>query len=499
VLTGVVGHASSEAADTVDETARLSGTLIAVATGKVSGTQFRSEAVVRATPSEGMKTTFELRILAGLAYEFTFIPDDTTLPTFLFSRTVSTSARMDIVLPRKDAYRHVNGVVVTDALTNTPISGALVSCKGDTPSCTSAITDSEGQFSITLEPGDGTVTIRVALSKASIPFPTRTFVYDGDTSLDAESFQVLSVGPIPATQTISLQVVGDSADGFVKIPSAQVLLSGQAAGGDVSASGLTDAEGLLTLSLLEGTYAVAVLPGAEAKFASTQVSLDLSALQGGAFVIPLEARARVSGQVLDRSTGAAVQNVAVSLITNRLLIFENLEDSLPDVSFSAVTDADGRFDMGYDPGQYAISITPSSQSGLPRFSQPNLDLSGGDKSLTIRMSDAALVKGRISDVQGTPVSNAQVQFFFYLPQQTAQSIWALQDNSFSSSIQVAGTCRTDADGNYALVLPVIEATEYNGDYVAPVSGADNGTDGTDASAEDSGSDNVFGLPVVEVD
>ncbi len=507
-LKGVVGHAVTEVDGEVDRSALVAGTLIAMAVGKIPGTQFRSEAAVRAAPLSGVGTTFEIAVQAGLEYEFTFVPTDPNLPPHVFSRAFAGSTTLDVALPPVDHYLQIDGVVLADNVSNAPVPGAIITCVGNAPSCTTATTDSEGRFTLTMEPGRASVTLRVAPGKTSIAFPVRLFAYNSEAPLEADGFQVLVVGPIPVSRNVSLQVVGDGPDGMVGIASAQVLVSGLAGGGGVTASGLTDAMGRLSLPLLDGVYAVAVLPGSDSRFASTQVSLELATLEGGAFVIRLEARPRLTGQVIDRESGAPVQNVAVSLMTSRLDVFDNLSDSLPDVSFSTLTDNNGRFESGYDPGRYAVSVTPSSQSGLPRFSQPDLALSGGDKSLTIRMSPASLVKGRISDASGAAVAGAQVQFFFHLPKNAADSEWALQDNSFSNSIQIAGTCRTDATGAYALVLPLIGTATDKGD--ASYSGEPTGgvTPGTDASpdagandqpaeGDETGDINAFGLPEIE--
>lgn len=500
----------------------VGGYLVATAPGLIPGTQFRSETKVYASLAQanglgeiaemegtdteaGYQPTFVLRLLPGLTYSLAFIPDleDDDLPDLPVhdvSAQFSKSGRFDIVLPSRKQYLDAKftGLVVLDEAGSQPVEGARVTGSvGDGTSGTTATTDGLGVFTLVLPPGQGLVTLRVEPGQSSPPFPEFEFVYaEGLTELAAMATPRFVVGPVPPEREIILQVVNVTDDSLVPVPQARVEAHGQAAGGKASGFGIAGSDGVVKMTLLEGVYSLTIMPPAGSMFASNQTVLDLETKKNEeVFVVPLGRREKIQGRILRMEGGEGVPGAVVTLQTNQVSAFEGAQQGTQDFSVDVVTDAIGGFEVYVDPGLYAISVVPPAWSGLARFSQPSVDLTVGDAALNVSLPDGALVRGHLqridADGKAVPLDSAQVQFYFEAPEdKLGGGYWALDQTSFATAIQLAGSSTVDDQGAFSLVVPQLDLTLIDGGEPRPGTDPPYNGDATSKSA--------YGLPAVEV-
>lgn len=494
----------------------VGGYLVATAPGLIPGTQFRSESKVLAdledvtkvqNPDTNMdfKPAYTLLLLPGRVYELAFIPDLhddelPDLPVHYVSTQFSKSGRFDIVLPSREQYygAKFTGLVVLDEAGSQPVEGARVTgTVGDGTAGTTATTDSLGVFTMVLPPGQGLVTLRVEPGQSSLTFPEREFFYvEGLTELVALATPRFVVGPVPPEREIILQVVNVSESGLEPVPQARVEAHGMAAGGEASGFGIAGSDGVVKMTLMEGVYSLTIMPPAGSRFASNQTVLDLETKKNEeVFVVPLGVREMIQGRILRMETDEGVSGAVVTLQTNQVSAFEGAQQGIQDFSVDVVTDATGGFDVFVDPGLYAISVVPPAWSGLARFSQPSVDLTVGDASLNVSLPDGALVRGRVQriDAEGkaVPLDAAQVQFYFEASEdKLADGYWALDQTSFATAIQLAGSSSVDDLGAFSLVVPQLDQALL--DDGEPLPGTEpNGGEDADAKS-------AYGLPAVEV-
>jgi hypothetical protein len=196
-----------------------------------------------------------------------------------------------------------------------------------------------------------------------------------------------------------------------------------------------------------------------------------------------------------------VGGALVTLSTNHLPALNDVSLGLQDESFSVVTAADGTFRVAVDAAPYALSVVPPSASGLPRYSQPVIDLTGGDKLVTVPLPEGALVFGTVTrastdpgsgKVGAVPVPDAQVRFFYEVAAgASVADLWSTsQEATFAAAVQVAGAARTASDGTYTAVVPVLVQVDGKFGGSGPVPGENGADAGTAAS---------FGLPDTDVD
>jgi hypothetical protein len=152
--------------------------------------------------------------------------------------------------------------------------------------------------------------------------------------------------------------------------------------------------------------------------------------------------------------------------------------------FEATTAPDGTFAMNVDPGAYALSVTPPARTGFPRVAYPSVDLATYH-TLGVSLPEGALIRGRIlAAADGSPLASTSVRLFFPIAQITAQNTWSLGDTSFASTLQTAAEGRTDADGRFDVVVPVVAK---DGQGLSP----DGTPTNTKAVAD-------FGLPAIDL-
>ncbi|MBM4398386.1 MAG: hypothetical protein FJ087_22185, partial [Deltaproteobacteria bacterium] len=329
------------------------------------------------------------------------------------------AGRFDILLPARTEYTTVTGVVARGAQNEEPVRGARVTATVAQPLSqktvrNSAITDDEGRFSIVVT-GQGAITVRVEPGKDSPLF-----------------VQVTTPGG--ATRTSS-----------------------------------TGKDGVAKLSIPDGTYTLAVMPPAGSELAAKWVPLSVSADMQT--LLPLDPRVRLAGRVVRNADDVPVANAVVTLVTNRVASLGSVSEALQDVSFDAVTEADGSFVVFVDPGRYALSVEPPPESGLGRFAHPDLAITDAAAvaalQVKVPLPAGVLVHGQVfrqatgtesNTPKAVPVPGARVRFFFEVPAAMSEAVWSLRhDASFAAMLQLAGAAESDGAGRFGAVVPAIEA------------------------------------------
>lgn len=518
VLAGAIFHAASAgewedfagagSSNGLDRSTGSGGRLVAIAEGRIPGTQFRSEAQAAFDPESG-EWRYELALLPGLIYQATFIPARTegaeALPPHRFPIHASASATMDVVLPPLATYLRVEGIVLNgDA--QEPVPSAQVSCRvGDANIGTSALTDVDGRFAIVLPPDAGPVVIQARPGNGAQPFPARERVWDQGleqlrAEYDTSPLVVIRVDPIPATRTVSVQVLGQQDGSDAAVALAKVSFSGIAGGGAASASSVTDDSGIVSVTLLEGVYELTILPPTTSPFATRRVTLDLTASTHQAFRQYLDPRVPITGTVVRQSDGTPVAGATVSLMTDRSDTLAATYGGAHDATFTAATDADGRFQVRVDPGRYALVADPPSGVPLARTASPSLDLSVA-RELHVPLPDARLVRGRIRSASGDRVlAGARIRLFLDVTH--VSGWWSLDGTTFAGELLKAADVLTDQDGRYEAVVPRLVGVDGGtpdepGTWDAVTPGMS--PDDTGAWDGGTGSSEGFPLPPVEMD
>lgn len=128
---------------------------------------------------------------------------------------------------------------------------------------------------------------------------------------------------------------------------------------------------------------------------------------------------RVEGTVLDAITGRPVANVSVSRDNGPALIFVSPDVSINAPPGTAMTDSDGRFVLDpVVPGTLAFSARRLGYMDYRLDRQPSrpdvpLTIAPGQvlKDIVVRLMPAAIVRGRVIDFKGEPVTGALVFAF----------------------------------------------------------------------------------------
>jgi hypothetical protein len=467
VLSGTIFHAAdlsswndylrSGEANLVAKGPSCPGKLVATAHGRISGTQLRSEALAVFNDENGV-WQYQLPLLPGSSYDATFIPsaaDGTvTLPPHRLSLKATSSSKFDIVLPPKDGYVKVDGIVL---LAETPVVGAKVSSLiGDLAIGTSAVTDAEGRFSIILPPEAGRVSILVKPGLDSRPFPVTEVAWEEGLEQFMDEYQssplvVVKIDTDIPLRQISVQVL--SGEESLPVGLAKVTFNGTLAKGSYSTSGITDENGILTLPLFEGSYQVTVVPPGDSGFATTRRVIDLVHSQYQAFMIYLDPRVKIRGTVLDNGIGVPKSNVM--LMTDRSDVLTASFSGANDVFFSTMTNDFGEFEVAVDPGRYAITVTPPA--GMARTAGASLDLDT-DKYLTINLPQATLIRGKVNFATGDLVpAGSRVRFFLNIDDPS--KLWAIDGTNFAGELLKIADVIMIQDGFFEDVVPLLEWTE----------------------------------------
>lgn len=462
----------------------VTGRLVAVADGRIPGTQIWAESPVLAGEgSTANHGAFRLNLMTGLLYRITFLPERggaQALPSHSFEVTVTGDTSLDIVLPPEDAYLPIAGLVRAGTTSPAPLRNATVSCVVDgNPVGTTATTGPDGMFMLLVPPGTGPVDFRVAPGPGRDPFPEHVFQWqEGLPRLQDDyaangGLLILDLGDLPANRTVSLQVLGGTIDG-PPVAGARVRAVGMAGGGTVIQSSVTGGDGLVSLVLPEGSYRVAIFPPQDSTYASTYRDLDLTTDDGRAFLVVLDPRPILRGQVLRASDRSPLPGSVLTLWTREDPVLAGAA-SPRESTVTVTTDAQGNFQTPLDPGRWAASLIPAPRSGLPRIAWPNLDLDRS-QDLRVLVPEGMIIRGSVRQSGSQePLPGATVRVMVPLTQAQSNHTWSLAQTSFAVTLTTLAEVQTRQDGTWDAIVPIRQEGDRGAQGGVPE--VDQGSDG----------------------
>ncbi len=263
-----------------------------------------------------------------------------------------------------------------------------------------------------------------------------------------------------ATVQVSASVVGDDlepvAGAAVRLRSTGLLGAAQGLNARYEASATADADGLVTVSLLPGTYQVVVTPPDRMGLSITQAAWTIGRsppVQAGR-TVEVSPMPSVEGAVLDPIASRPIEGIAVSALPSALNTapyYERILDPAPLVPrvASTITGQDGGFVLGVDPGTVDIAAQPSELSKFPWLVRARVVVPGEPLG-PMRISFPVPLAGTLRDPSGNPVQQARLRVFAVLDAKADNP--SRGDPGLAGVLQVAEG-RTDKYGAFTLLLP----------------------------------------------
>lgn len=182
----------------------------------------------------------------------------------------------------------------------------------------------------------------------------------------------------------------------------------------------TTATGTYTIhGLPEGNYDIYCIPGDNSVFIKqTKTNIAVSSGQVTTVNIVLQTGITISGKITDASGKQVISNVSIS-ISNSLF---NKNVNATSTGAYTIT--------GVPEGSYNISCRPNSSLGFVSITKSNIQCVFGQETIVnFVLGDGAIISGKVTDIEGTPISNAYV---------------------YVSSASVWGSIYTKTDGTYKI-------------------------------------------------
>ena len=418
----------------------ISGTLIATAPGKISGTTIRYDTMSHSTPrtfegSDGLHG-FELLLQIGPTYALTFWPHSDQIPPYYTELKVGGDTdHWTLKLPADKDLLTISGRLISRATTQDacddgkptpcakcdPLVGVrvmLVDAKSRVRS-SRTVTDATGAFELSADPTGGPVQLRFepANGGATLPHGVHRAVIDlpalRKKALQKLDLGDLDIGPRGAPAPRKLLVVdaaGQPVAGATVEVTAQLVsppscetIKGKApllrfSTLQLRLSQPTNANGEVTFMLPAGAAHISVVPSVAhhvGRWQKDNVTLDDSPI-----TISCPDRAVQRGRLEDFKKQAVI---------GAQVQFLPLGD-LARTPVSTVSDAEGRFSAPLDVGRWAVTVEPPTDSGLGRDSRHTLEIEAGQEPLPLDMTlpPPAVMVGRVLDHSGTALAGVLV-------------------------------------------------------------------------------------------
>ena len=223
----------------------------------------------------------------------------------------------------------------------------------------------------------------------------------------------------------------------------------------------TDADGMINLPLLPGTYQVDVVPPDYTDLSITQAVWTVGrspAFQAGR-TIEVERKQTIQGSVKDPIDNRVFEEIAISVspsLMRSTSYYERLFE-LPSVlprATSSITGAQGVFVVGVDPGIVDIIAQPSESSKFPWMLHANVGVPR-DPMGEMHISYPVLLAGTLRDpTDGYPVQQAKLRVFAVTNPGSSSSLPPQVD---ATAVHLIAQGRTDKNGAFTLLLP----SEFN--------------------------------------
>lgn len=336
-------------------------------------------------------------------------------------------------------------------------------------------TGADGMFRLTLSPGlVGPVEI-VARPYGDVVAPTLRL---GNVPAATSSTRVLQQpADLGTATTAKLAIVAQTTGGEITgvggatvRATATVTPPGSATRATVVVEATTDDAGVVELPLLEGaafadSYRLEVVPPASARVGAIyDAPLEVDTSYAPKL---LPARVPIRGLVTD-AEGHPLEGVAVTARPS-LRFAWSLED-LPQAflagipAATALTPATGEFVLFVDRtigdvwGHYDLVFEPSATTRAPAFVLPEVEIPRDDRDeieleATVRLPDAAFVRGQVTDPAGEQVEAAELKVFRISTSLTLCGQVKNAPTSCPIPAQLQGRGGSDGDGVVRIALP----------------------------------------------
>lgn len=398
---------------------------------------------------------FSLPLVERDEYTLSVKPGDATRPplvlgSYSVAPTPTNERRLQdepVVLPGPEDLVRVSGrVTAGDGTAQLGVEGLEVRILDGARRVSSlARTDANGAFEVSLARADAAGTsllLEVRPTQANrlnpkVEVPLEPLEEDlalGDVKLGALK------APVPFAGVVH------GPDGR-PVPNASIHVHGPLGAGTFSLLLTTDEEGRYDAELRPARYDFVVVapPSYSAAGLLSRYNAELSA-EAPAPVLNLPPRLLLSGSVVDADE-RPVSNATVQL-TRVGPPHGGTDILLQGVTwtFTAITDAEGRWQQRVDPGRYRVVVVPDASTTRPRHTQL-IDVDADNSVHALRLCPSSVVAGVVQGVAGETLGMASLTAYAPLVGETGAAI-------------ELGVAQTAADGSFELLLPDLERCNF---------------------------------------
>jgi hypothetical protein len=327
--------------------------------------------------------------------------------------------------------------------------------------------DPRANLKIVVRPGPQAIT-QLTL-EATLPLPRVGTETKADFAVPSQRKTALFQLPIRGAgpSGANMPVVGARVQAQVALEDAATIKLGHRA--IYTATADTDSQGMAKLTLVPAptlgsnlTYKVTVQSPARSPFASLQSELQVGPSDGLLSTIAPPLRAQVSGRLLN-ANGEAVANAQViaqpipSSGPPRSPVDAMVADS--NTPTQTTTDAEGRFALRLDGGDYDLDFVPISGTA-PRASLDNRRVSTTNQDLgDLKLPRPTLGKFMVNGPTGSPAAQAKVRIFQQPDTSPRFGFACVQNLPCSRAAKLRAEGFTDSKGRMQLLLPESDAVQ----------------------------------------
>lgn len=256
--------------------------------------------------------------------------------------------------------------------------------------------------------------------------------------------------------TLVLDIGQQRADGVPRFRSVSGVVYGPdeqgVQGAVISARGQLGAEAEIAFSVTaaipsdeQGRFEILMPDSAEVQY-TLQANVEMSSPLGSVSVsgvgvpaaleLALRAKPVLRGQISGRRSDELVEHASLTAVPVAL----SEDGSVKGSQATTKTDAEGRYALPLEAGQYLLSIEPPVAGNLAqRRLQIAVEASESELMLNVKLGRSSLLFGRVLDAEDKPAANVLVEVF--------------ATNSEGSDALVLGSGSTGADGVYRVIVP----------------------------------------------
>ncbi len=445
----------------------VSATIMARAEGDIAGTEYLFSTTSRKKAKSDSIRGFEL-LLAPTRhpYDITVLLENEAFPPYHLAPTTFDRDVTDLVIqvPALESYYRLSGRLVNTLATGTPLTEVrLAAFSHSTPNTsTTAEVAEDGRFVVLVPSEPKSDLYRLVLqphgSTAAIPSLTLIEEFTVGESIDLGD---LELPRLPGKGEVQIRATcpeGGAAAGV------EIRCRGDIAGGVLTSTGKTDAQGQATLTLRRGEYSCVFMPPTGDWLGVTQAEFELATIpapdEPHEWEIALARKSKLQGTLHAHGSGAPVAHVTVAAV--------NLEHGHPlrGREVSTTSDLNGDYSLMLEDGRYLLIASPNMGVGQAMGLIDDLSLVG-DTVLDIDFPPARVVSGVVSGSDDEPIPGVRVDFFRNTPEiyldpapedsesdsDPKPARARLLDSTLERTVRVIGSAVSDENGHYKVLLP----------------------------------------------